>query len=347
MGIVKPSLSIRERLSLGAGSLRLRQALKPSRFQQLWRPALAMSAHSQIPPTDLLTVAAVQWRLDPIEDLGSWIQRIDDMFREATRQGASLIVFPEEMTLSLFGLLLGTRTPDDIGDASLIKSLLKALAPVAFDFWQLSMARMSRHYGIITVAGSGITVHQGRLLNVALTFGPDGSLWSRQPKLHLLSLEVLWGMEAGPGLVQQHLGPFGLMTLVCHDATYFESFRMLETRGALVAAVPVADPEAHYSEDKARRGTWARVQETPMLGVVSAGTGHVFGYDFTGRAGIYLPSPLTHESSGVVAESPEAMGEHLLVASADLRTLREYRVSRDRHLVIPSEAWHQRMYGED
>lgn len=289
-------------------------------------------------PEDRVKIGAVQWDAEPVARVEDWSQRVRVLFEQAADAHCHLVVFPEYLPLSLLGAIMPSSTTVSTLTDAAIKSLLRSLAPVCFAHWRRWMSALSRQYSVVTVAGSGLTVHQGQLLNVALGFDARGNQILWQPKWHPLASEASWGVSAGPVRDPDVAAPWGLSALVCNDATYFESFRMLQSRGTRIAAVPIADPDARYSEGKARRGCFSRVQDVPMVGVVSASTGRLFGLRLTGKAGIYLPAPMTADGSGVVAESAYPVGEGLVSAVVSLLEVERYQTRyRAEHLLPPPD----------
>ncbi len=298
------------------------------------RAPLVDSPNSISLPRDRIKIGAVQWKADPVGRVGDWSNRVTRLFEEAADRHCHLIVFPEYLPLSLMGAIMPESTSVGSLTDRAIQGFLRSLAPVTFRHWHRWMASLSRRFSMVTIAGSGLTVSQGALVNLALGFNTDGSVLFSQPKWHPLPDEVRWGIAKGPICAPQVVGPWGLSVLVCNDATYFESFRMLQALDAKVAAVPVADPEARYTEGKARRGCFSRVQDVPMVGVVSAATGRLFGLRLTGKAGIYVPAALTPNASGILAESMHPVGEGLVSAVVSLALLEGYqKVQRAEHPV--------------
>lgn len=300
-------------------------------------PLLDAAPRMPLPP-DRIKIGAVQWDVSPVQRAEDWTRRLESIFQLAHDTHCHLLVFPEYMPVSL----LGTIVPEGTGAHTLtdatVRALLRALGPITYRFWLRWMTALSRHYGLVTVAGSGLVVRQGRLLNEAVVVGPDGAVWSRQAKLHLMADEARWGIQPGDGPLSDPVAPWGLMPLVCNDATYFESFRMAAHKDTQIVAVPIADPDARYTVGKARRGCFSQVQDVPMVGVVGAATGRLFGLRLTGRAGIYLPAPLTADGSGVAAESLQAVGEGLTTAVVSLTRLRSYQGEhRARHPIPPAD----------
>ncbi len=305
------------------GAQWMHRALRPNQWRQ-WSLSLPdLSRNLAVRDSkDRVRVAVVQFSLDPVVEPLLWLNRVTECFRQASAQQADIIVFGEDLASPLLGVL--QRFVPKSATAGPLRDLtpwLRALSPVAYQFWYRTMKVLSHRFGMTTVAGSAMTWHQGQLLNVGVTFDPTGREIAWQPKIHLLPMEVALGMTPGSDLQAQVLDPWPLVTLVCNDATFYESFRMARLQGALLVAVPIADPEPRYSVDKARRGTWARVQETPSAGLVGASTGNLFGIPLTGKAGIYVPRELTSDGSGVLVESEHHLGDQVSLGELDLSAL--------------------------
>lgn len=295
------------------------------------------------PPPDRIKIGSVQWLTDPVLDAKQWTDRIAALFQQAADAHCHLIVFPEYVSLSLLGVIMPQNSGAHTVTDSTIEGVLKATAAATSRFWLRWMTAFSRKYGIMTVAGSSLVMVQGHLYNQTVWMDAEGTLLGRQSKLHPLPEERRWGVTPGAGLAPA-AGPWGLSALVCNDATYFESFRMMRKRGANIIAVPIADPESRYTEGKARRGCFSAVQDVPMVGVVSAATGRLFGMRLTGKAGIYLPAALTPDGSGVLAESPQSVGEGLVTAVVSLSQLTQYRRSHEAQFPIPPKDFMDALY---
>ncbi len=316
------------------------QLLQRQLSHRVWRKWASTIPQLSSAPWDgpsQVTVAVVQFRLDPVVDIHSWLQRLTVCFQQAKSMEADIIVFGEDMAMPLWGLLqkwAGNATENTPLDA--LAPWLKALAPIAYQYWHQTMQHLARRFALTTVAGSALKQVGKDLMNVAVTFDAEGNPIASQAKLHLFPIESALKVSPGPVLAYQKFAPWPLMTMVCNDATYFESFRMAQARGALMVAVPIADPEPLYSEAKARRGTWARVQETPVAGLVGAGTGNLFGLNLTGKAAIYVPACLTPDGSGILAESTTVDGEEVTASPINLAALADLqRRLQSRDLTAP------------
>jgi predicted amidohydrolase len=274
-------------------------------------------------------VAAVQWRARPVARVEDFVEQVGGAVREARRLGAALLVFPEDLALQLLGLLterVGGARPADLEPAA-VGRRLAAWAPLVEPLYLEIMRAWAVAAGMAVVAGSSVgRSPTGPLNNRTWFIDPRGRLQGPQPKLHPIALERAWGIEPGRALMARPEG-WPVAAFVCNDATFFETYRMAEHLGAEVVAVPIADPDPHYTVAKARRGAWARSQETGLASVVAALTGELFGLSLTGKAGVYVPAGLTPDGSGVLAESPEPVGAGLVLATLDLDALERYRRS--------------------
>jgi len=275
-----------------------------------------------------LTVAGVQWDLRPVATAQEWVARLALQCDEAMKAGAALIVFPEDIGLSLLGLLTEhrprSRTQAPELSPAQVAALLRAWGPLVLPLYRTVFARLARAYGMTVVAGSTLAESGGSLYNLAHVYGPEGELLAVQPKLHLMPMEQQWGLTPGDALAPLPPG-LPVQPLVCHDASFFESYRMAAAQGAELMAVPIADPDPDYGTPKSRRGAWARTQETGLVSVVGAGTGELYGIVFTGKAAVYAPLAETPAGDGVLAESAHPDAEGVVFAEVNLEQLAEHR----------------------
>ncbi len=295
-------------------------------------------------PTDRIKIGAVQWNAEPVKRARDWSERVAAVFRQAAHAHCHLLVFPEYLPLSLLGAIMPDSAAVNTLTNPTIRSLLRIMSPSLFRHWRGWMAALSREFSLVTIAGSGLTLYHGQLINVALGFGADGRLNLWQPKWHPLPVETQWGIVKGPETRPAIVKPWGLSALVCNDATYFESFRMVESMGARLVAVPIADADARYTPGKARRGCFSRVQDVPMVGIVAASTGRLFGLRLTGKAGIYVPSELTPDGSGIVAESCHAVGEELITGVVSLSQLTRFQEEHRIRFPVPAPSFVESLY---
>ena len=204
--------------------------------------------------------------------------------------------------------------------------MIHYVGPVLQPFIQAVFSFLAEAYGLYLMAGSFLLSEGGKVINRAFLYGPDGALIGTQDKVHPLPIEEQFGVVRGERFNVFETGLGRLAMPVCMDASYFESFRVLEKMGAEIALLPIANAEP-YNYWLALRGIWPRVQESKLYGIKSALVGSVPGFTFTGRAGIFAPLELTPDGSGVLAEVEPHDKEDMAVAELDLAALRELRLN--------------------
>ncbi len=258
--------------------------------------------------------------------------------KEAAGAGAHLVAFPEDNNLSLLGMLPGVEemgeavTGEESGPEPAaggapeisVADVIRYAGPVMAPFLETLYSTLAAAYGLYLMAGSFLLSEGEKVVNRSFIYGPDGKLLGRQDKVHLMPIEAEWGISAGKEFNLFETAAGKMAAPVCMDATYFETFRILELQGAEIVILPIANPEP-YNYWLALRGIWPRVQECPLYGIKSALVGKVLGFEFTGRAGIFAPVELTPGGSGVLAEVESPDSEGMAVAEIDLNALQELR----------------------
>ncbi len=300
-----------------------------------------------------IKVAAVQVKVKLFKDPLDYAEEMHRRVKEAADTGAHLVAFPEYNNLSLLGMLPGVEemaeavaAEDDesleIADrkpgepsadempgessapAITVSDVIRYVSPVIAPFLDILYSTLAAGYGLYLMAGSFLLADGDRVVNRSFFYGPDGQLIGTQDKVHPMPIEAEWRISAGHEfhLFETAVGEVGVP--VCMDATYFETFRILELQGAEIVIIPIANPEP-YNYWKALRGIWPRVQECPVYGIKSALVGSALGFTFTGRAGVFAPAELTPDGSGVLAEVECPEEEGIAVAELDLNALQELR----------------------
>ncbi len=288
-------------------------------------------------PPGRVRVAAVQVRIRPYEDPGAYADHVYRCLLPAVKGGAQLVAFPEEMTAGLVGLLPGMASRlEDIpveevlgrfGPDVRVADVFAFIDPAARTVYHTTFSTLARRAGVYLEAGSAnLLGEDGRVYNEARLYGPDGSLLGRQRKLNLLEIERQWGLAAGDRLEVVGLPFARVMMPVCNDAGYWETFRMGALAGAELALVPQADPEAPFNPWNQLRGTWSRLQETPMYAVLSCMVGRFAGFELTGQSAVLAPLALSPGGDGVLARVDDPRSEGMALADLDFAALRNYRV---------------------
>lgn len=195
-----------------------------------------------------LTVAAVQ--MSSQQDIEANLADIRSAISEASKQGAQLIVLPENCC-SMGRQFATAERFDELSDA---------------------MAEYARAFGIYLLAGSlpcpyrpdGVIVSDGRLRQVSQLFAPDGTRVARYDKIHLFTATVAdkqgsyneaATFEPGTQTVVVPLeandAVYQLGMMVCFDLRFPALAQRLRQAGAEVLSAPSAftylTGQAHWS----------------------------------------------------------------------------------------------------
>lgn len=314
---------------------------RPEIIDQYFRDKkIQASPNCQTIDLNQIRVASAQIPLYLISNPLEWVEMIDQQVKEAAQAGAQLIVFPENITLHLLGLIPGinklsvqalkasTSSTDSKSAPITIADGFRIFGSAVEKLHFQTMSHLAKNYQVYIMGGSSFVPNEtGQVMNVASLFGPQGQIIGSQAKNHLLPIETEWGLCRGTKfqVFQTTLGNIAFP--ICMDATYFETFRILSLLGADLVIVPIANPE-DYHPWKALRGIWPRVQESYVYGIKSALVGKDFlGLNFTGKAGIFAPLEL-HGNDGVLALADNPHKKDLIIADLNIIRLRETKEDR-------------------
>ena len=310
---------------------------RPARVRR--RLAILAKGARKVPPVegDCLHVAALQVQLELYKDPLGYVEAMHRRVREAAAMGAQLVAFPEYNNLALLGMLPGIQTMGEAasggeqevaagtaGPAPSVADVVRYVGPVIAPLLHTLYSNLAVTYGLYLMAGSFLLPDEDNVVNRAFLYGPGGQLVGTQDKVHLTPMEVDWGIATDTDFHVFDTPAGKIATPVCMDATYFETFRILELKGAEMVIIPIANPEP-YNHWLALRGIWPRVQECPVYGIKSALVGNLLGFTFTGRAGVFAPAELTVDGSGVLDIVTSSEEEGMAMAVLDLAALQELR----------------------
>ncbi len=305
-------------------------------------------------PGHSFKVAAVQLEARLFSEPLEYVREMQDKVEVACREGASLAVFPEYNNLQLLGMLPGVEEVSGEGVPGLnsggvtneagsennpvgtarniavpagitVSDIVQFAGPVTRKIVETTFSALAARYGIYIMSGSFLLPGEGGMVNRAYLYNPEGKLVGTQDKVHLTPMEEGWGGMVRGNDFKVFPTSLGNMALpVCMDATYFETFRILELKGARLVALPIANPEPYHFW-LAMRGIWPRVQESLVYGVKGALVGSLPGITFTGKAGVFAPLELTPGADGVLDEVEHPDREGMALATLDMQALEELR----------------------
>lgn len=287
-----------------------------------------------------IRVAAVQQELKLHKNPLAYVDEIHRRVQEAVDGEARLVVFPEYHNLPLLGMLPGIEKMADgyaeksenggpakeegNSDEISLSDVFRYMSPAVQPLIQALFSTLASAYTLHIMAGSYALANNGDVVNRSFLYGPSGRLLAGQDKVHLMPVESEWGIRRGTtfSICSTELGRLALP--VCMDATYYETFRIMEHEKVDIVMLPIADL-AEYSFWPALRGIWPRVQESVLYGVKSALVGEIAGLKFTGRSGIFAPIELSPQRDGILAEVNTHSREAIAFADLDLEALEQLR----------------------
>ena len=195
-----------------------------------------------------LTVAAVQ--MNSQQDIEANLADIRSAISEASKQGAQLVVLPENCC-SMGRQFATAERFDELSD---------------------TIADYARTYGIYVLAGSlpcpyrpdGVIVPDGRLRQVSQLFAPDGTRVARYDKIHLFTATVAdkqgsyneaatfeLGTQTVVTTLEANDGIYQLGMMVCFDLRFPALAQRLRQAGADLLSAPSAftylTGQAHWS----------------------------------------------------------------------------------------------------
>ena len=318
---------------------------RPARIRRHLRSALPGSFPAGVKKTAdrrKIRAAAVQVKLTLHKSPLQFADEMHRRVREAVDEGAILVAFPEYNNLPLLGLLPGIekieesyrQKAENPGSASAdedkqqedikLTDVFHYMSPAVKPLVDTVFSSLAEAYKIHIMAGSYTLADNGSVVNRSFLYGPSGKMLGDQDKVHLLPVEEEWQLKRGDSFNSYDTSIGRLALPVCMDATYFETFRILEQKETDIVLLPIANQE-EYNYWLALRGIWPRVQESRLYGVKSALVGSIAGLTFSGKSGIYAPLELTEQKDGVLAEVKPHDREALAVADLDLEALHELR----------------------
>lgn len=129
---------------------------------------------------DRRRVVAVQFGIRSYANADEFRSHVCAMLERALRYRPELVVFPE-------GTALGLQVKDGKVDPD--------VRPV----FERTFSELARRAQVTIVAGSGYFIEGGKLRNVTLTFGPDGTIAGKSCKVRLNELDRALGAQPGDG----------------------------------------------------------------------------------------------------------------------------------------------------
>ncbi|CAA0080606.1 (R)-stereoselective amidase [Halioglobus japonicus] len=225
---------------------------------------------------DIVTVACVNFEGVASDGTSSKPYRLDKMLRQvrdAARQGAQLVVFPES-TLGAIGSICDNCSVD-AGPSAEHLAWAETVPGPSTD----TLATLAVELNIYIIFGIDEVVpdHPGCIHNSAVLLGPEGHVGTYR-KLHLG--HPLETRHYTPGdelpIFQTALGPIGI--LICYDFwSNPELSRLLALKGARILVNPTRSAANPGKSDYVRNTTVVRAQENLVYAMSANWTGPSIG----------------------------------------------------------------------
>ena len=178
-----------------------------------------------------VSIAACQFVVRPIGSFDEFAAHARGLLDRA--EGADLVLFPELFTIELF-----TTFPDwtNLPVSELTRIHEYGNTRYTEDYRRLFESE-ARERGQHIVAGSHLEKKDGRYLNVAYLYGPDGLVHAHD-KTHIFPAEAEWHTEEGDTIETIEL-PFAKVGFnVCYEAEIPECAASLAEQGAEIILCP-------------------------------------------------------------------------------------------------------------
>lgn len=235
-----------------------------------------------------MIAAAITWETDPDATRARFESRYRAIVSECADRGASLVVFPECVTLEL------------LAAHAELKADAIAEAISRFDFGGL-VRELAQQHKIWLVGGTTLMRLGNQFVNAAPIGSPLGELLI-QPKCVLTQYEKYeWKIAPGDHLLLFGDGKIG--ATICYDSEFPESGRALAEAGCVVQCVP-AFTESMQGFQRVRWCCQARATENQVFVIHASLVGGL------GRE----PLPSAYGSSAILCPSAEPFPESAVLA---------------------------------
>lgn len=271
-------------------------------------------AHKPTPAT--VRIAAVQYLLRSIDDWEGFENQVRFVMKAAGEYKPQFVLFPEIITTQLLSFL----------DTTDLYAAVRTLNDYTERYVAL-FRELATRWSVHIIGGSHPTITDGKLLNTAYLFTPEGKVFT-QDKIHLTRWEKeKWKGDPGHNLRVFDTPHGRIAILICYDIEFPELARMVSEQGADIIFVPSCtdDKQGYW---RVRYCCHARAIENQVFVAVTGTVGNLavegLGLHF-GQAAIITPSDFAFARDGIAAEGVPNM-EQIIIADVDLRKLVNNRI---------------------
>ncbi len=269
------------------------------------------------PSQGIVRIAAVQYLLRSIDDWAGFENQVRFVMKAAGDYKPQFVMFPEIFTTQLLSFM----------DTSDLRTSVRRMDEFTDRYIEL-FTDLAKRWGVHIIGGSHPTLSNGKLLNTAYLFSPQGKVFT-QDKIHLTRWEKeKWKGDPGHQLTVFDTPHGRIAILICYDIEFPELSRMVCEQGADIIFVPSCTDD--------RQGFWrvrycchARAIENQVYVAVTGTVGNLavegLGLHY-GQAAIITPSDFPFARDGIAAEGVPNM-EQIVIADVDLAKLVANRVN--------------------
>lgn len=267
---------------------------------------------------NMVRVATANYQMRAISSFDEFATQCEFFIDTAGDYHCDFLLFPELLTNQLLSLV-------PPGPAAEQARALDRFTEPYIEYFH----RAAIKYNINVIAGTHLTVEDGRLYNIAFLFHRDGRI-ERQAKIHITPSEQRWwGVEPADQVrvFDTDVGRVGI--LICYDIEFPELARITTNLGANILFVPY-NTDIRAAHIRVRTCAAARCIENHIYCVLSGPIGNlpqVQGADIHyAQAAILTPSDIHFPRDGIAAQANENV-EALIIHDLDMATLRRTRRS--------------------
>lgn len=261
-------------------------------------------------------IAAVQYKLRHIDNWEGFVAQVNFVLNAAADYEPHFVLLPELFTTQILSFMENDNVP----------SAVRELTGYTERYTALLRGHAMRH-GYFLVGGTHPNLREGKLLNTAYLFTPNGDVHV-QDKIHRTRWEnEKWKTDPGEVLKVFHT-PFGkIAILICYDIEFPELARRVAEEGVEIIFVPSCTDD-RQGFLRVRYCCHARAIENQVYVAMTSTVGNlpVAGLRLHyGQASIITPSDFPFARDGIAAEGV-INEEQIVVADVDLKLLDENRL---------------------
>ncbi len=261
-------------------------------------------------------IAAVQYKLRHIDNWEGFEKQVNFVLNAAADYQPDFVLLPELFTTQILSFM----------DNDDVRVAVRGLS--AFTERYVALLREhARQHGYFLIGGTHPNLRDGKLLNTAYLFTPNGEI-HMQDKIHRTRWEKeKWNTDHGDVLKVFHTPKAKIAILICYDIEFPELARRVAEEGAEIVFVPSCTDD-RQGFLRVRYCCHARAIENQVYVAMTSTVGNlpVAGLRLHyGQASIITPSDFPFARDGIAAEGV-INEEQIIVADVDLSLLDENRL---------------------